>query len=327
MSFKTRRTFAAALVISLFIQMHIATDGYASRRTKIAFSSTRDGNPEIYVMDGDGGNQTRLTDDPAYDTDPTWSPDGNRIAFVSTRDGGNDHIYVMDFDGRNLVKLTEELANRDPTWSPDGAKIAFTRKKEGHWQIYVMDADGLNQTEVTKTGILGWNYDPSWSRNGQRIAFVSNRDGVSEIYVMDVHGNNQERLTLDRVNEKRSPTWSPDGQRIAYCALHVQSTFQIYTVDADGSGRIKILTRNRQHKTSPAWSPIDDTIAYSLGVAFDNATINLMTANGKHLKQLSEDHAGTDGDPAWVGAVEWSVTPAANYVTIWGEIKTPTSAR
>ena len=83
MSFKVGRTFAAALVISLFIQMHIATDGYAFRRTKIAFSSARDGNLEIYVMDGDGSNQRRVTVNPARDESPAWSPDGeeNRVCF------------------------------------------------------------------------------------------------------------------------------------------------------------------------------------------------------------------------------------------------------
>ena len=78
MSFKVGRTFAAAFVMSLLIQMHTVTDGYAFRRTKIAFASARDGNFEIYVMDGDGGNRRRVTVNPARDWLPAWSPDGAR---------------------------------------------------------------------------------------------------------------------------------------------------------------------------------------------------------------------------------------------------------
>ncbi|MDE0503089.1 MAG: hypothetical protein OXI86_03330, partial [Candidatus Poribacteria bacterium] len=108
MSFKTRRLFAAALVMSLLIQMHTAENGYASRRTKIAFASAHDGNLEIYVMDGDGSNLRRVTVNPARDSLPAWSPDGKKIAFVSDRNNVNkDHkqIWVIDADGKNPIRL------------------------------------------------------------------------------------------------------------------------------------------------------------------------------------------------------------------------------
>ena len=95
MSFKTRRLFAAALVISLLIQMLIAENGYASRRTKIAFTSSRDGNYEIYVMDDDGSNQRRVTVNPASDRHPAWSPDGKKIAFVSNRNNVTYHPHYL----------------------------------------------------------------------------------------------------------------------------------------------------------------------------------------------------------------------------------------
>ena len=115
---------------------------------KIAFSSDRDGNREIYVMNAqDGSNQTTLTYYPATDEFPSWSPDGTKIAFVTGAD-----IYVMNAqDGSNQTNLTIDPAfDFDPSWSPDGTKIAFSSDRDGNTEIYVMNAqDGSNQTRLT----------------------------------------------------------------------------------------------------------------------------------------------------------------------------------
>ena len=128
MLFKARRFVTAALVLSLLIQMQLAENGYASRRTKIAFASWREGNGDIYVMDGDGSNQRRVTVNPARDEYPAWSPDGKKIAFVSNRNNVNeDHkqIWVIDADGKNAIRLTDGLVDTNPDWSPDGTKILY----------------------------------------------------------------------------------------------------------------------------------------------------------------------------------------------------------
>ena len=151
MLFQTRRLFGAALIVSVFFQMHIATSGYASPRAKIAFTSVRDENSDIYVMNGDGGDQVRLTINPARDYDPSWSPDGDRIAFVSNRERGIEQIYVMDSDGSNEMRLTNDATHQEPAWSPVGEKIAYVRNKGGR-QIWLMDADGGNQTQLTEVG-------------------------------------------------------------------------------------------------------------------------------------------------------------------------------
>jgi dipeptidyl aminopeptidase/acylaminoacyl peptidase len=115
---------------------------------KIAFGSSRDGNPEIYVMNANGTGARRLTRNPAADNDSWWSPDGRRIAFVR-ESGGSSAIYVMNADGSGQRRLTGN--GRHPHWSPDGRMIAFARRLSANWEIYVMDADGSRQRNLTRT--------------------------------------------------------------------------------------------------------------------------------------------------------------------------------
>ena len=319
MPFKARQFLAAALVVSLLIQMHIAASSYAARGTKIAFTCLGvDGNRDICVMDGDGGNEVRLTDNPGFDAEPSWSPDGNRIAF-----NRGHHIYVMDSDGQNLMQLSERFTDREPAWSPDGEKIAFNRFTALKHQVWVMDADGGNQIQLTQWGS---NYNPAWSPDGVRIAFVSaKRHAEPEIYAMDSDGGNQVRLTHD-LRTKDRPSWSPDGQWIAYDDSFAGWLSQISVVAADGSGRTKRLTDNPPTKWFPAWSPDGNTIAYVAWVDKIASTIELMTTDGNHLKQLSEDGTWCL-DLDWFDPTAWSVSQAAGYPAIWGEIKRPTSGR
>ena len=128
---------------------------------RIAFTSKRDGNYEIYVMNADGSGQTNLTNNLAGDRCPAWSPDGKRIAFDSAR-GDNWEVYVMNADGSGQTRLTNNSADdHRPAWSPDGKRIAFSSDRDGNWEIYVMNADGSSQTRLTNN--LDSDWDPAWS--------------------------------------------------------------------------------------------------------------------------------------------------------------------
>ena len=302
MTFKARRTFAAALVVSLFIQIMLAENGYAFRRTKIAFSSARDGNLEIYVMDGDGSNQRRVTVNPARDESPAWSPDGKKIAFVSNRNNANkDHtqIWVIDADGKNPIRLTDGLVDWGPDWSPDGTKIVYDALPAG---ITVMDADGKNKRRLENQG----GAHPSWSPDGKRIVYTLN-----QIYVMDADGRNSKKLTHD-VGFKRMPSWSHDGTRIAYLANH-----RIWVMDSNGKNERKLTNINSDDH--PTWSPDSESIAFH---SFQRGVgIYVVDVTNGAVDTLLRDPDFGNYDPDWLGPGGLSVSPEGSRITMWGRLK------
>ena len=319
MSFKARQLAGTVLVVSLLIQMHIAEYGYASRRTKIAFASSRDGNLDIYVMDGDGGNQRRVTVNPARDSLPAWSPDGKKIAFVSNRNNVNkdrQQIWVIDADGKNPIRLTDGLVDCCPDWSPDGTKIVYDTHlvPEEHnlapGGITVMDADGNNKRVFNRRGI-----HPSWSPDGKRIAFVSSRnENINQLYVMDVDGRNRLQLTQDFAH-KRLPSWSHDGRRIAYVGDNV-----IWVVDSDGVNPRQLTKLTSD--THPTWSPDSESIAFT-SFGREPGIIGIYTVNvtSGAVDTLPLDPAFLNLDPDWLYPGELSVSPEGSRITIWGRLK------
>ena len=276
MRFKLLRGYLlfAVLCISLMSEELWSKNALASNTGRIVFRSLRDGNPEIYVMDANGGNQENLTNHPAYDGLPDWSPDGKKIAF--SVEGRVWHIVVMDADGNNHVRLEDQAA--DPSWSPDGGTIAFV----------------------------------SW------------RDGRAEIYVIGVDGRGRKRVTHDSAL-KGGPSFSPDGRRIAYVAAEHRGLGQIgpgqiYVVGARG-GKPERLTHNVENNWGPAWSPDGQVIAYYVIVDEDfHATIHLMTADGKYLRQLSDGRNARDSGPD-ISPLGLAVSPTSKTTTTWGRLK------
>lgn len=229
--------------------------------TKIAFVSLRDGNAEIYVMDADGSDQTRLTYNSEQDQFPAWGPNKAQTAFVCHRNT-NPEICLMDADGANQIRLTNRPGqNWFPVWSPNGTQIAFIGNNlipggwASHYNIYVMDADGSNLTQLTSE--QGADYYPSWSPDGTRIAFESEADrdvAYTDLYIMEADGSNPIHLTrappwVD------SPTWSPSGQQVAFSS-YVDSDYgrEIFVINTDGTGKTR-PTYRYWNDSYPAWSP------------------------------------------------------------------------
>jgi Tol biopolymer transport system component len=252
-----------------------------------------DVNPEIFMMNADGSNQIDLTNHPAADKDPAWSPDGSKIAFYSDRDGYTD-IYVMDADGSNQTNLSDSPVSRDkyPAWSPDGSKIAFTSDREFNVYLYVMDADGTNKRRLTTEPASDlW---PTWSPDGTKLAFTSWRIGSPGIFVIEIDRSNETRLTDNEGDSQ--PAWSPNGDKIAFSRIIGGRNVEIHVMGADGSN-VARLTDNPDSDDFPAWSPDGTKIAFS---SFRDGTkeIYVMEADGTNQTRLTKD-LRTDCCPSW----------------------------
>jgi WD40 repeat protein len=222
--------------------------------TRIAFGSTQDGDPDIYVINIDGTDRRKLTNNVIPDWEPAWSPKGDRIAYSALRDGDGD-IYIINPDGTDPVRLTDNDADDiAPSWSPDGAKIVFCTDRDGFWEIYVLDAEGSNQRRITDNQSNDWV--PVWSPDGGKIAFTSERDGNFEIYIMNADGSNQTRIT-DYPGRDMEPSWSPDGSKILFNSDR-SGNHEIYIMEISEDlvpGEIIKLTENGVEDDHPVWKP------------------------------------------------------------------------
>lgn len=216
----------------------------------IAFDSSRDGNYEVYKMKINGQEQTRLTNDVSLDSEPAWSPDNRKIAFESTWNCQQGvQIFVMNADGTDATPLTECGAYHDlyPSWSSDGSQIVFCSNRDGNCEIYIMDADGDNQQNITNS--LTFDGSPEWSPVGNQIAFNSDRDGNMEIYVMNSDGSNVIRLT-DNSATDGNPHWSFDGTWIFFQSDR-DGNQEIYRMDSNGENVIRLTYNETEDLLSP----------------------------------------------------------------------------
>lgn len=213
--------------------------------------------PVIYTSNDDiirqnpDGSRTILTAGAALNGAPAPSPDGTKIAFISSRDSGGyggltTEIYVMDVDGSNISRLTfNPTWDGGPAWSPDGTKIAFVRMADssvGSPDIYTMNsADGSDVTRLTNS--LGGATKPDWSPDGSMLVFIQPGAGL---FTMKPDGTQPTRLTTNPDDD--FPTWSPDGTKIAFVRAG-----ELYVMNTDGSGIA--LVKAGLHSSRPAWSP------------------------------------------------------------------------
>ena len=275
--------------------------------SRIAFATNRDGNWEIYVMNSDGSNPHNLTNNPATDSHPSWSPDGSKIAFQSER-AGNFEIYVMNSDGSEQKRLTEDRGvDHSPAWSPDGTKIAFVSDRRGRHSVWTMNAeDGSELEDVTGSYVNSrW---PTWGPRSHTLAYESGHD-VRVVRIDEVQLNEK---PVDHTNFFDGffvgwLDWSPDGKKLAMISNHqerTEFTRLLYTSQLDGFRfrRLFDIPSGLRYER-PSWAPDSNMIVYSVEDA-DGGDLDIQVvdfSNPINVWQLTNDSDSPADDtlPDW----------------------------
>ena len=285
-------------------------------------------NRDIYIMNPDGTGQVNLTRHPAHDSQPTWSPTGEKILFTSNRDGIPD-LFLMNADGTNIRQVFRKLTGRQHgTWSSDGKQIAYYRiDADGKTGIYIAAINGTGEERIAD----GWH--PAWSPDGSEIAFISLDDiGIRTI---NLQTRSEDIVLAMEQATAFDPAWSPDGSKIAFTRIDLLALIlggvlkdgakllkgpaqTIYTVNRDGGGLEQVVFDDA--RTSDAsWSPRGDKLVYELLVGKQFQLFEISVGSRVSQQLTDSDH---NTDPDWFDPLALSVSPQPQLSTsAWGKIK------
>lgn len=295
-----------------------ANDRIRAIKGKVLFVSDRDGNKEIYSIDLNGENIINLSQNPAYDCNPNWSPNGKYIAFTSDR-SGNEEIYLMNYDGKNQKQLTINSGTH-PSFAPDGQHIAYCSEND----IFIYNLIDSTYSNITNSPNK-MDVHPVWSPCGKFICYSSGDNGKTlNLFIIDNTGKNLEQLT-ENSGFNHSPNWSPDGKKIIYISskpiapikspvLLLTEGNSLYVMEEgggissitntindlivmDNTGNNKeILLSNNNNICTPCWLMNGEQVLFTMNTIKNSDIYILNLKNKKDISRITSNNK-TDYSP------------------------------
>jgi Tol biopolymer transport system component/formylglycine-generating enzyme required for sulfatase activity len=239
-------------------------------------------------MNADGSQVRQLTTGTFDDRIPSWSPDGEKIAYQSN-DGGDYEIFVYTLGNGHIRQVTNNSCNDyNPVWSPDAEWFVFYSDCDGNREIYAVRTDGSDRRQLTQTS-NAYNWFPNWSPDERQITFSSNRSGKYQIYVMSADGSGVTPIVQGCLG-----VFSPDGKWMVF-AQYCTDLGRLYLIQSDGEG-LRILD-DQERNANPSWSPNGEKIVFQSDRS-GNEEIWVMSLDGSHIEQLTFG-PGRDSAPVW----------------------------
>ena len=332
-----KRLFVFSLLSAVVLCASVCTVfAKAPDTAKIVFTSTGIPNKrDIIIMDTNGHNKINLTEHPADDIQPTWSPTGEHILFVSDREGMHD-LYLMEPDGSNVRRVFEEKSHRvAPIWSPDGKRIAYVHNRlQLTLNIATKDGNGVEVLTVVDDHLY---VNLAWSPDGTEIAF-DNIIRLHRTHIVNLQARTVAPLLPELQFVIHNVEWSPDGKQLAFagveciknqaCRIKNLDDLKVYIVNRDGTGVEQVVAKGDFRADYPVWSPRGNALLYQQKVKEANRDFGqtqifrliLGREKPKQLTAISRNLYADWFDPAY--ALPVSPQPQS-LTTQWGQLKKP----